>query len=74
MAEELVRDPAHRRLVRFYRDVVGEVKRITWPDRGQVRQLSIGVLLLALFVGGVIALLDVVLQTLLVRAIPSLLH
>jgi hypothetical protein len=39
-----------------------------------VRQLSIGVLLLALFVGGVIALLDVVLQTLLVRAIPSLLH
>ncbi len=74
MAEALVRDPFPRRLVRFYRDVVAEIKRVTWPDKDQVRQLSIGVLILALFIGGVIALLDFGLQQLLVVGIPALLH
>jgi preprotein translocase subunit SecE len=50
--------------------VVAEMKRVTWPDVPQVRQLSIGVVLLSLFIGGVIALMDVVLQQLLVR-LPS---
>ena len=73
MAEALVRDPLPRRLVRFYKDVTAEVKRVTWPDKGQVKQLSIGVLMLSLFIGGVIALLDFVLQQLLVVAIPAIL-
>lgn len=61
------------RLITFYHDVVIEMKRVTWPDVGQVRQLSIGVIVLSLFIGGVIALMDLVFQNVLVRWIPALL-
>ncbi|MHB1311406.1 MAG: preprotein translocase subunit SecE [Gemmatimonadaceae bacterium] len=59
-----------QKVVTFYHDVMAEMKRVTWPDWPQVRQLSVGVVLLSLFIGGVIALMDVVLQQLLVR-LPS---
>ena len=72
MATEAVRANALQRLVAFYNDVVNEMKKVTWPDLTQVRQLSIGVIVLALFIGGVIALMDVILQNVLVRWIPSL--
>jgi preprotein translocase SecE subunit len=51
---------------------VVEMKKVTWPDWTQIRQLSIGVIALALFIGGIIALMDVVFQTVLVKGIPSL--
>jgi preprotein translocase SecE subunit len=60
------------RLVDLYNEVVVEMKKVTWPDVGQVRQLSIGVIVLALFIGMVIWLLDLILQQVLVRWIPSL--
>ena len=59
-----------QKVVTFYHDVMAEMKRVTWPDWPQVRQLSVGVVLLSLFIGGVIALMDVVFQQLLVR-LPS---
>ncbi len=61
-----------KRIVLFYHEVVVEMKKVTWPDRPQVTQLSIGVIVLALFIGGVIWLLDLILQGVLVRGIPSL--
>ena len=61
-----------RRLVTFYQDVVHEMRKVTSPDRPQVQQLAIGVVLLSLFVGAIIGVLDLVLQGLLVRLIPSL--
>jgi len=60
------------RLVDLYNEVVVEMKKVTWPDVGQIRQLSIGVIVLALFIGIVIWLMDLVLQQVLVRGIPSL--
>ena len=60
------------RLVTLYNEVVTEMKKVTWPDVGQVRQLSIGVIVLALFIGLVIWFMDVVLQNVLVKWIPSL--
>ena len=60
------------RMVELYHQVVAEMKKVTWPDVGQVRQLSIGVIVLALFIGAVIWLMDLVLQQVLVRGIPSL--
>ena len=56
-----------QKTVAFYHDVMAEMKRVTWPDAPQVRQLSVGVVLLSLFIGGVIALMDVILQQLLVK-------
>ena len=60
------------RVVTFYHDVVAEMKKVTWPDRPQIQSLSIGVIVLSLFVGALIWVLDLVLQGVLVRLIPSL--
>jgi len=60
------------RLVTLYNEVLTEMKKVTWPDIGQVRQLSIGVIVLSLFIGLVIWGMDVVLQQVLVKWIPSL--
>ena len=61
-----------KRAVTFYHDVIAEMKKVTWPDRPQVQQLSIGVILLSLFVGLVIWALDLLLQFSLVR-LPAML-
>ena len=60
------------RMVTLYNQVVAEMKKVTWPDVGQIRQLSIGVIVLSLFIGLVIWAMDVVLQQVLVKWIPSL--
>lgn len=60
------------RVVTFYHDVVAEMKKVTWPDRPQIQSLSIGVIVLSLLVGTVIWVLDLVLQGVLVRLVPSL--
>jgi preprotein translocase subunit SecE len=73
VADVQVKEPSlPERTVAFYHDVMAEMKKVTWPDFPQVRQLSISVILLSLFIGGVIAIMDVVLQQVLVRWIPSL--
>lgn len=62
-----------QRVVTFYHDVMHEMRKVTWPDRAQVQQLSIGVIVLSLFVGLLIWVLDLVLQGVLVRLPASLL-
>lgn len=63
---------AFQRMRVFYNEVVAEMKRVTWPDWPQVRQLSIGVIALSLFIGAVIWLMDVVLQQILIRWLPAI--
>jgi preprotein translocase subunit SecE len=60
------------RLSGFFRDVVAEMHKVTWPEKTQVRQLSIYVVAFSLIVGLVILIMDLVLQGLLMRFIPSL--
>ncbi len=60
------------RVVTFWNDVVTEMRKVTWPERPQVVQLSIGVIGISLFVGGLIWLLDLILQGVLVRGLPAL--
>ena len=73
MATEVVTRPNFfHRLITFYQEVVAEMKKVTWPDMQQVRQLSIGVIALSLFIGAVIALMDVIFQAIFVRGLPSL--
>ena len=70
---EVAREPGFgARLVGFYHDVVAEMRKVTYPDAGQVRQATIGIIVVVLVIGAVIALLDVVLQQVLVRGIPSI--
>jgi preprotein translocase subunit SecE len=61
-----------RALVDFYNDVVAEMRKVTWPDRGQVRQATIAIIIFVLVIAAVIFALDLVLQGVLVRLIPSL--
>jgi preprotein translocase subunit SecE len=55
-----------------YRNVVAELRRVTWPDRDQIRQMSVSVIVLSLGIGAVIALIDFILRTVLIRWIPQL--
>lgn len=73
MADALVQSPGVVTRVRSYVvDSMAELKRVTWPDQPQVRSLSIGVVFLSLAIGGLITILDLILQAVLVRGIPSL--
>ncbi|MEQ1692042.1 MAG: preprotein translocase subunit SecE [Gemmatimonas sp.] len=60
------------RLVTFYHDVIAEMKKVTWPDRAQLQQATIQIIVFVLILGAVIALLDVALQSLLVK-LPAML-
>jgi preprotein translocase subunit SecE len=72
VAVEVVQPSGPKRAIEFYHNVVAEMRKVTWPDLPQVRQLSIGVIVLSLFIGGVIALMDVTLQWLLVSLPPKI--
>ena len=74
MAETAVaeRESLPSRAVGFYRAVVAEMKRVTWPDREQVKDSTIKLIIFVLVVGAVISLIDLVLQGVLVAGIPSL--
>jgi len=60
------------RIRRYVTDVSAEMRRVTWPDAGQIKQLSIGVVVLSLVIGAIIAVIDIVLQNVLVSWIPSM--
>jgi preprotein translocase SecE subunit len=55
-----------------YRNVMVEMRKVTWPSRDDVQKMSVGVIALSLFIGGLIALMDVIFQQVLVRWIPSI--
>jgi preprotein translocase subunit SecE len=60
------------KIAAFYRETMAELKKVTWPDKTQIRQLSIGVVVLSLFIGLIIFVVDWLLQLILVRGIPSI--
>jgi preprotein translocase subunit SecE len=69
---EVARPGLGTRLVTFYHDVVVEMKKVTWPDRAQLQQATIQIIVFVLVLGAIIALIDVALQALLVR-LPAML-
>ena len=60
------------RLVAFYHGVIAEMRKVTWPDRPQLQDTTVKIIIFVLFIGAIIGLIDVLLQLLLVRGIPSL--
>ena len=59
-------------VVAFYHQVMVELRKVTWPDRKQVQQATIAIIVFVLLLGLIIWLLDLALQGVLVRLIPSL--
>jgi preprotein translocase, SecE subunit, bacterial len=56
----------------FLQEVRTELGKVTWPDRAQLRQATIAIIIFVLLIAGFIAILDVILQGILVRGIPAL--
>ena len=61
-----------RRLVDFYHGVMAEMRKVTWPDFPQVRSATIAIIIFVLLLGLVITIMDLTLQGILVKWIPSL--
>ena len=55
-----------------YRNVIAEMKRVTWPDRDQTIDATWRIIVFVLFLGLVIFIMDWLLQRILVQWIPSL--
>ena len=73
MAVEVAREVFPRRVGTFYNDVLAEMRKVVWPDRGQIRQATIGIIIIVLLVGAIIGVVDVIIQTVFVRWLPALL-
>ena len=71
-AVETTRASLPARLVTFYNDVMIEMRKVTWPDWPQVRQATLGIIAVVLFIGAVIGLIDLVCQAVLVSGLPRL--
>ena len=63
---------AVRGIPSFYQSVVAEMRKVTWPEVPDVRRATIAIIVFVLLLGLLIWLLDVVLQQVLVKLIPSL--
>ena len=74
MAVEVVQrqESLPARITTFYHEVVAEMRKVTWPDREQLKDTTIKIIIFVLFIGAVIGAIDLVLQLILVQGIPSL--
>ena len=72
MAIEVAQKSFPSKVMTFYNEVVAEMRKVTWPDRPQLQDTTIKIIIFVLFIGAIIGLVDVLLQLLLVRGIPSL--
>jgi preprotein translocase subunit SecE len=74
MAVEVVerQESLPARVVTFYHEVVAEMRKVTWPDREQLKDTTIKIIIFVLFIGAILGILDVLLQLILVQGIPSL--
>ena len=72
MAAEVAPVSAGNKVMTFYNDVLTEMRKVTWPDRAQLKDMTIKIIIFVLFIGAVIGVIDLVMQAVLVRGIPSL--
>ena len=73
MAVEVVeRRSLPGRMVQFYHEVQDEMRKVTWPDRAQLKDTTIKIIIFVLFIGAIIGLIDLALQLVFVQGIPSL--
>jgi preprotein translocase subunit SecE len=61
-----------RGLGTFNHEVQDEMRKVTWPDRNQLKDTTIKIIIFVLFIGAIIGVIDLVLQLILVQGIPSL--
>ena len=62
---------AARQTVAFVGEVNGEVRKVTWPDRQQLKNATGVIILFVVVVAILIGLMDVILQLILTNWLPS---
>ena len=72
MAADVAPVSTGSKVMTFYNEVMTEMRKVTWPDRAQLKDMTIKIIIFVLFIGAVIGLIDLVMQAVLVRGIPSL--
>ena len=60
------------RVKAFVEGVNAEMRKVTWPDRTQLKDTTIKIIIFVLLLGAVIGIIDLLLEAVLVRGIPSL--
>jgi preprotein translocase subunit SecE len=63
---------AARGAVGFYHAVVAEMKKVTWPEVVDVRRATVAIIIFVLLLALGIYAMDIILQTVLGKLIPSL--
>ena len=63
---------AVRGIPSFYQAVMVEMRKVTWPEVSDVRRATVAIIIFVLLLGLFIYILDVALQGLFARLIPSL--
>ena len=63
---------AVRGIPSFYQAVMAEMKKVTWPEVPDVRRATIAIIAFVLLLGLFIWVMDVVLQQILVKLVPSI--
>ena len=61
-----------RSLVQFYHEVQDEMRKVTWPDRNQLKDTTIKIIIFVLFIGAIIGVIDLFMQLVFVQGLPSL--
>jgi preprotein translocase subunit SecE len=74
MAHEIAerRESFPARVGNFYQEVITEMRKVTWPDREQLKDTTIKIIIFVLFIGALLAVIDILLNLILVKGIPSL--
>ena len=65
---------AARQTMAFVGEVNGEIRKVTWPDRAQLRSATGVIILFVILVAILIGLMDIILQGIFVRWLPALLR
>jgi preprotein translocase subunit SecE len=60
------------RVTNFYQEIVAEMRKVTWPDREQLKDTTIKIIIFVLFIGAVLGIVDVLLQLIFVQGLPAL--
>ena len=60
------------RVMQFYHEVQDEMRKVTWPDRAQLKDTTVKIIIFVLFIGAVIGAIDLVLQLIFVQGLPNL--
>lgn len=64
---------AARGTVSFLGEVQGEVKKVTWPDKEQLKNATLVIIGFVIVMAVVIGVMDIILQWIFVTALPRLL-